>query len=117
MNKTVSMTENKNFLTTYKKGKFYCGKYLVAYALINTTAMNRLGITISRKVGKSVKRNRIRRLVRQNYSELEDKIKQSYDIVLVARRNAVLPTYYDIKKEMKYLFRKLDLLEVENFQC
>ena len=69
----------------------------------------KLGITISKKVGNSVVRNRIRRLIRENYRVLENRLILGFDVVFIARVNNRLPTYYEIRKEMKYLFNRLDM--------
>lgn len=113
MKYTVPIKKNIEFQRTYKKGKFFVGKFLVLYALKNNTEINRLGITASRKFGKSVKRNRIRRLIKENYRLIEEFLKTGYDLVFVARNSDEVPDYVSIKKEMKYLFKRLSLLNQE----
>jgi ribonuclease P protein component len=110
MNKTISLNKNRDFLNVYKNGRFYCAKYLVIYVLKNDLQEQRLGITVSKKVGNSVKRNRLKRLVKENYRHFENLLKVSNDIVFVVRKSEFLPSFFDLKKEMKYLFKKLDLL-------
>ena len=109
MVKTVSIKKNSDFLKAYKKGKFYVGKLMVLYFRPNGMEFNRLGITASRKLGGSVKRNRFRRLIKENYRLLEDNIKCGFDFVIVAREAAILPDFSHVRKEMKFLFRKLEL--------
>ncbi len=79
--------------------------------------MNRLGVTASRKFGKSVRRNRVRRLIKENYRHFEKYMKVGYDFVFVARATDVLPEYNDIKKEMKYLLKKSAVLDLEKWNC
>jgi len=117
MVKTETLKKNYEFARLYKKGKFYAGRYLVIYVLTNNYGINRVGITASKKVGKSVKRNRLRRLIKENYRRLEPCLKQGQDIVIVARKSEELPDYYAIGKEMKYLFKKLDVLDKEAQNC
>lgn len=117
MVKTVPIKKNNEFLRAYKKGKFFVGKYLILYAIKNRLEINRIGITTSKKVGKSVKRNRIRRLVRENYRFYEDFIKKGYDLVFVARSTEKLPEFADIKKEMKFLLKRLSVFEQEKWDC
>ncbi|NLE04691.1 MAG: ribonuclease P protein component [Crenarchaeota archaeon] len=109
MKNTVPLKNNNEFLKIYKKGRFYAARNIVLYVMKNRVNLNRLGITVSKKFGKSVKRNRIKRLIRENYRQYEDLIKVGYDIVFVARKNEYMPDYFDIKKEIKYLLRKFDL--------
>ncbi len=117
MKNTVSLKKNYEFQRVFKKGSFQAGKFMTLYVLENKTGMNRLGITASRKVGKSVKRNRLKRLMRENYRLMESCIKTGYDIVLVARESDVMPDFDNIKKEMKYLMKRLNLLNQENEDC
>lgn len=111
MNKTVPIKKNYEFMRVYKKGRFYVGKFIVLYVLNNRYKMNRLGITASKKVGKSVKRNRLRRLIKENYRMYEDSIKTGVDLVFVARNFETIPDFFEIKKEMKFLLKKLNVFE------
>lgn len=113
MTKTIPLKKNHEFMRVYKKGRFYVGKYITLYTLQNYIDKNRLGITVSKKVGKSVKRNRIRRLVRENYRLYEGQVNKSFDIVFVVRSSEDMPGFFEIKKEMKYLFRKLNIFDQE----
>lgn len=109
MKSTVSLKKNNEFLKLYKKGRFYAGRHIVLYTLKNRLTINRLGITVSKKFGNSVKRNRIKRLIKENYRSYKNSVKTGYDMVIVARRNTQMPSYPDIKKEMKFLFKKLGI--------
>lgn len=111
MIKTVPIRKNFEFLKIYKRGKFFVGKYIILYCVANNSNINRLGITASKKVGKSVKRNRIRRLIKESYRLWEENVKDGYDCVFVARSQEVLPSFIEIKKEMKFLFKKLNIFK------
>lgn len=108
---------NYEFMRVYKKGRYYVGKYITLYVFPNKLPVNRLGITTSKKVGKSVKRNRIRRLVRENYRIYEDFIKTGYDCVFVARVSDEIPGFNEIRKEMKFLLKKMDIFDREKWDC
>ena len=62
-----SLKKNYDFQQVYRKGKSYANKYLVMYVLENNMDKNRLGISVSKKVGNSVVRHRITRLIRESY--------------------------------------------------
>jgi len=108
---TFPIKKNKDFLKLYKKGKFFVAKYLVLYVLNNNSNVNRLGVTASKKFGNSVKRNRIRRLIKESYRYYEGQLKQGFDLVFVARSCDELPDFSEVKKEMKYLLRKLEMFK------
>lgn len=108
---TFPIKKNKDFLKLYKKGKYYVAKYLVLYALNNRSNINRLGITASKKFGGSVKRNRMRRLIRESYRYYESQLKEGFDLVFVARSCEELPNFSEVKKEMKYLLKKLEIFK------
>lgn len=113
MEKTESLRMNYMFRRIYARGRVVPGRYMVLYAMENGKDINRLGITTSRKVGKSVKRNRIRRIIRESYRQLEDKLKSGYDLVFVVRSLNVLPNFWDVQKEMVYLFGKCGIIVKE----
>lgn len=108
---------NYEFARIYKKGKFFVGKFIILYVLKNNLNVNRIGITVSKKIGKSVKRNRIKRLIRENYRLYEDLVFDGYDFIFVARNNDVIPDFLDIRKEMKFLLKKLDVFDQEKWNC
>lgn len=110
MKRTIPIKNNREFIKVYKRGKFFAGKFIVLYVLPNKLNVNRLGITASKKAGKSIRRNRIKRLVKENYRLKEELIKCGYDLVFVIRGSETLPNYHEIKKEMLFLFRKLCLI-------
>jgi ribonuclease P protein component len=116
MVKTDSIKKNYEFLKAYKKGKFYAAKYLILYVVPNNKGMNRLGITAGKKVGGSVQRNRVKRLIRENYRYYEKFIKDGFDLVFVARGTERLPEYLEIKKEMKFLLKKLNVFDREAWE-
>lgn len=117
MLKTVPIKSNRDFLKLYKKGNFYTAKYLVLYTMPNNLNINRIGITVGRKLGKSVRRNRIKRLIRENYRLIEKFVKEGMDILFVARPSETLPEFYDIKNEMEYLLKKSGLFKQEKQDC
>ena len=79
--RTCPMRLNKHFKRVYYKGKSVAGGYLVLYYLKNRTDENCLGITVSKKIGKAVVRNHIRRLVKENYRLNEEQFAAGYDSV------------------------------------
>ena len=83
--KTVSIVENSDFKRAYYRGKNYPSPIVVMYCRKNGQKINRLGITTSKKIGNAVMRNRSRRVLREAFFHLEDKLIGGYDIILVAR--------------------------------
>ena len=71
---------------------------------------NRLGISVSKKVGKSVVRSRVTRLIKESYRLTENEIKSGYDIVVIARVNAKDATYAEINASLKHLLKKHNLI-------
>ena len=95
--------KNKDFQVVYKKGKSYANKYLVMYILENHTEENRLGISVSKKVGNSVIRHRITRLIRESYRLQESRFHNGFDIIVIARTNAKDKTYREIESALIHL--------------
>ena len=87
--------------------------YLVLYARKNHTATNRVGLTVSKKLGCAVVRNRVRRRLREIYRLHEDQLVCGRDVVIVARVRAANSTYQQLEKSFLYLASKLELLKKE----
>ena len=101
----ASMKDSASFRKVYREGKSYANKYLVMYLLENGTEGNRVGISVSKKVGNSVVRHRTVRLIRESYRLQEDKIGRGYDMVVVARVNAKGRSYQEIASAFLHLCR------------
>lgn len=113
MQNTVSIKENRDFTRLYKSGKFYSSDCLILYVRKNRLDQNRLGVTVSKKVGKAVVRNRVRRRIKESYREIESRISASYDFVVVARGKAAECDYKKIRSALIYLMRKAGLYNYE----
>ena len=98
-----SLKKNDDFRTVYKKGVSYANKYLVMYVIKNNQNKNRLGISISKKVGNSVVRHRFCRLVRESYRLHEEVFNSGLDIVVVARTSAKGCNYHEIESALLHL--------------
>ena len=109
---TQSIKKNFQFRFVYNKGKSLANRLLVMYVVKNKkyTDTNRLGISVSKKVGKSVVRSRVTRLIKESYRFSEEDIKQGYDIVVIARVSANGADYKEINKALLSLLKKHDLL-------
>ena len=103
--------KNKDFQIIYKKGKSYANKYLIMYVLNNKEKENRLGISVSKKVGNSVIRHRITRLIRESYRLQKEKFQLGYDIVVIARSNAKDKNYHEIESALLHLGKLHNILE------
>ena len=98
-----SLKKNKDFQNVYKKGRSYANRYLVMYTLGNETDGNRLGISVSKKVGNSVVRHRLTRLVRESYRLHEDMFNSGLDIVVVVRTTAREIGYREVESALLHL--------------
>ena len=107
---TVSLKLNREFRKVYGKGRSAVMPAIVVYVLENRLSMNRLGITVSTKIGKAVRRNKIRRRLREAYRINEEKIKTGYDIVLVARGKSRAEEFRGLEAEFLKAAEKLGLL-------
>ena len=103
MKYSESLKKNKDFQNVYKHGISYANKYLVMYVLDNNTSQNRLGISVSKKVGNSIVRHRLTRLIRESYRLQEDRFKCGFDIVVIARIGAKGKSYKEIDSAMLHL--------------
>ena len=103
MKYSESLKKNKDFQIVYRNGKSYANRYLVMYIKENGTEMNRIGISVSKKVGNSVVRHHLTRLIRESYRFQEANFQFGYDIVVVARVSAKDKGYHDIDSALVHL--------------
>ena len=95
--------KNKDFQVIYKEGKSYANKYLVMYIRENHMDQNRLGISVSKKVGNSIVRHRLTRLIRESYRLSETRFHSGYDIVVIARPVAKDKNYFEVESALLHL--------------
>ena len=112
-----SLKSNYDFQTVYRKGKSYANKYLVMYVLENSEGMNRLGISVSKKVGNSVVRHRITRLVRESYRLHENIFNSGLDIVVIARNSASAITYQETESALLHLAKLHHIINMKKLEA
>ena len=93
MKRTMTVKENYEFRRIYAKGRSGVSPYLVVYVRPNRRGRNRLGVTVSTKLGHAVVRNRVRRRLREIFRLNQSGLAQGYDMILVARMRAVGAEY------------------------
>lgn len=106
-----SLKKNKDFKTVYETGKCVVNRYLVMYILPNGTDKNRIGISVSKKVGNSVVRHRIKRLIKESYRIQEARFSNGLDIVVIVRRSARTRTYADMERALVHLGKLHNIID------
>lgn len=101
-----SLRKNEDFRTCYRDGRSYANRYLVVYVRENGLGTNRVGISVSKKVGNSVVRHRIKRLVHESYRLHEGEFDSGSDIAVVGRRSADGASYKEIERALLFLLKK-----------
>ena len=114
MKKTKMMKKNYEFKNALSKGNYYGGSYIEAFIRKSKRKdINFLGIAISVKIAKAVKRNHIKRLIRENYQFYENFLKKGYIIVFLWKKkiDTKNANFQNINKDMKKIFDKANLIE------
>ena len=106
-----SLKKNIDFQTVYRIGNSNANKYLVMYVMKNNLGKNRLGISVSKKVGNSIVRHRWTRLIRESYRLQEEKFPCGLDIVIIARASAKGKSYKEIESALLHLGRLHNIVE------
>ena len=111
MKYTVSLKNNYDFRRLYQKGKSAGGQLLLLYCRRTRRPGNRVGYTVSTKLGCAVKRNRVRRRLREIYRLHEGLFAPGWDLVVVVRRGGIDARYHALESEFLRLARRLDMTE------
>lgn len=107
-----SLKKNTQFQFVYRNGKSYANKYLIMYVKENGTDRNRIGISVSKKVGNSVVRHRVTRLVRESYRLHENIFNSGLDMVIVARPAVASVGYHEVESALLHLAKLHKLIKV-----
>lgn len=111
MKASVTLKKNHEFRRLYQKGASAVAGGMVLYCRKNRLGHNRVGFTVSVKLGNAVKRNRARRRLREVYRLSSPRLKQGWDLILVARGRTLTAPWKELNDSFLRLARKLDLLE------
>lgn len=121
--KYPAIKEHHLYNKTYKSGKHFFGRYVCVYVLRDLHAkrlcrehpqkiyVNRLGLSVTKKVGGAVKRSRAKRIIRAGYSCVQKDLKTGFLIVISARPEIVGQKSTAIARELRYAFSKLEMLK------
>lgn len=109
MKYSVSLKQNRDFRRLYSRGKFAASSTLVLYWRPNRLGQNRVGITVSTKLGHAVVRNKIRRRIREIYRLQEEELRRGMDLVIVARGQAPQVDYWKLDRDFRKLSKKLGI--------
>jgi ribonuclease P protein component len=107
-----SLTGKIQFSLVYDKGRSWADKDVVVRAIPNGLSLSRFGFTVSRRVGKAVVRNHVKRLLREIIRKLP--VKTGWDVVLIARVPAATADYTDLSRSVRSLLYRAGLLIGEN---
>ncbi len=108
MKQTTPLRFNYEFSRVYKRGRYLTGTFVVVHFLKRRQAggNNRLGVTASRQVQGSVRRNRLKRLIRESYRLQEEKLATGFDLIITGRQTEPMPTFAQIDQELGRILRR-----------
>ena len=107
-----SLKKNHQFQFVYKNGRFRANKYLVMYVKENGLGINRVGISVSKKVGNSVVRHHVTRLLRESYRLHENIFNSGLDMVIIARPGAASIGYEEAESALLHLAKLHHIIKI-----
>ena len=114
MKYSISLQKNSDFQFIYDYGISYANRYLVMFIKQNELEINRVGVSVSKKVGNSVIRHRVKRLIKESYRLHEEMFNSGLDIVVVARASAKGKNYEAIESALLHVSNLHGILKKED---
>ena len=102
------------FNYVYKSGEHFSGEHMVLYLVSSKTKNIKVGLAVTKKVGKAVVRNRVRRQLREIIKKQVPSLKQNYNLIVVARDNITSASFENLTNEFLKLIKKANLINEEN---
>lgn len=109
MKAVYRLKKDKQFNYTYKKGKSIACKNLVLVYVRSNTKQLKAGFSVSKKIGNSVVRNKIKRRLREAFTKQIENLKQEYNYIFIARKSITKDDFKTISNSVKYLLKKADM--------
>jgi ribonuclease P protein component len=106
MKKKLRIKKNKEFQEVFQKGKSFANRQFIVYVLKKTDQPYfRIGLSVSKKIGNAVTRNRIKRYIRQTFFELKEQIHSGNDYVIIARKPTADMDFHEVKKSLTHVLK------------
>ncbi|WP_059172211.1 ribonuclease P protein component [Bacillus sp. FJAT-27445] len=112
MKKEFRIKKNKEFQEAFKKGRSTANRQFIVYILKKEEQPSfRIGLSVSKKVGNAVVRNRIKRYIRQSIFEMKDGLAEGIDYVIIARKPASEMEFLEVKKSLAHVLKLAKVLK------
>lgn len=112
MRRKFRIKKNEDFQTVFKQGKSIANRQFVIYMLQKPEEREfRIGLSVSKKIGNAVTRNRVKRLIRQVFLEEKHRIASGNEFIIIARKPAADMNYHEVKSSLNHLFRKAKIYQ------
>ena len=113
MKKVYTLKKNYEFKNVLNKGKYFVKKYIIVYIDKNNLNRNVIGIAVNTKICNAVKRNKIKRVIREAYYKEQKTLKQGYNIVFLWNKKEPVENinFHKIHEEIKDIFKEAELIE------
>ncbi|WP_243387225.1 ribonuclease P protein component [Bacillus kexueae] len=112
MRKRNRIKKNEDFQNVFKNGTSMANRQFVIYMLDQPNEKEfRIGLSVSKKIGKAVIRNQVKRYIRQVFLEEKQNILAGKDYIIIARKPAAEMNYHEVKKSLLHLFRKTKIYQ------
>ena len=105
----LALTRRSQYLAVYEFGKAFANRVLVLKFLHNNLPSTRLGYSVTKEIGQAVKRNHIKRWLKEAARTLE--IKAGWDIVVIARRSIAASSFREVRESLAKQLKRAELLE------
>lgn len=114
LKKVNRLKKHYQFNYVYKHGTSYSGHTMVVYATPSQTKNIKVGFAVTKKIGNAVKRNLIRRRLREIVFPEIQNLKQNYNLILIAKENAYNASFDELQREFRKLITKANLYDKED---
>jgi ribonuclease P protein component len=98
--KKERLLKRKEFVNVNRSGRRYTTEHFTIFLKENGLGISRLGVTVTKRTGTAVERNRMKRLIREFFRLHRERLPQGHDIVIAARKNASNLDLWKVKEEL-----------------